>query len=114
MLIDIKLHLITTQGGGVVSEPVVSVDASKVDGDLMPKDPLKSDPALMGSADDVNDRLEWYAVADEYWKEYLNDLARKAVIEKMVRMYSKWQVATHFKGSVFTTLPVAVQITTPI
>ncbi len=30
-------------------------------------------------------KLEWYAVADEYWKEYLNDLARKAVIEKMVR-----------------------------
>jgi len=37
-----------------------------------------------GDVDDV-DRLEWYAVADEYWKEYLNDLARKTVIEKMVR-----------------------------
>jgi len=46
---------------------------------------LKGIPASKEGRIDDESRLEWYAVADEYWKEYLNDLARKTVIEKMVR-----------------------------
>ena len=28
--------------------------------------------------------LKWYEIADEYWKEYLTDMRRKAAIEKLV------------------------------
>ena len=63
--------------GDAVASVVDAVDAL---------DKPLSAPSSGSAIEDVTDeeRLEWYAVADEYWKEYLNDLARKAVIEKMV------------------------------
>ena len=70
-------------GSSVVSEPAVL----KVD-DLLGGEGGEDGGAIGDDASpslEDEKKLEWYAVADEYWKEYLNDLARKAVIEKMVR-----------------------------
>ena len=63
--------------GDAVASVVDAVDAL---------DKPLSAPSSGSAIEDVTDeeRLEWYAVADEYWKEYLNDLIRKTAIEKMV------------------------------
>ncbi len=54
-----------------------------------PLAPPPVDPEDLAALAEDEARLQWYSVADEYWKEYLNDLTRKTAIEKMVSLELK-------------------------
>ena len=51
--------------------------------EAMAEDQQASNLQSTGEDPDVED-VEAYSFADEYWKEYLNDVARKKVMQSLV------------------------------
>jgi hypothetical protein len=48
----------------------------------------KMEPDMSREEENVEEELDAYLSADEYWREYLNDIARRKVIEKLSQVDS--------------------------
>lgn len=77
---------------GELAEPELEI-VSPVGDNLALLDGIKEKQQQVGKvfpsegSSSIESELAWYAIADQYWKEYLTDLRRKAAIEKLVKTH---------------------------